>query len=67
MVTRVCQLRQQTNLSLAKIAEEILKECIDNGSRPSNDNLTLLIVDLAAYYQEYKKDAPESPVKAAFK
>jgi len=52
---------------LSEISEKIIKECLNDIGNPSNDNLTLMIVDLASYYEENKEDRPESPIKAAFK
>ena len=54
-------------MTLGQIAEQVIKDCLSDLKVPSNDNLTLMIIDVAAYYTENKKDQPESPVKAAFK
>ena len=51
VVKRVFALRQ-AGYNLAQISEQILDEClvIESNKRPPCDNLTLVIVDLAAYY-----------------
>jgi len=39
--------------TLSQTAEKILDECLDSDNRrPPNDNLTLIIVDLQAYFAE---------------
>lgn len=51
VVKRVLELRQ-ANYTLAQIAERIVEECLkpEKGKEPCNDNVTLMLVDMAAYY-----------------
>jgi hypothetical protein len=39
--------------NLAQISEKILDECLqlEQNKRPPNDNLTLVIIDVSAYYK----------------
>lgn len=50
---RVLQLRA-AGFNLAQISEKIIDECLEpeKGKRPPNDNITFMIVDVAAYYKE---------------
>lgn len=56
IVRRINELRRQTN-SLGKIAEIIVEECLrlENEAQPCNDNVTLIIVSLADYLQDYER------------
>lgn len=50
---RVLALRA-AGYNLAQISEKIIEECLEpeKGKRAANDNITLIIVDLAAYYTD---------------
>ena len=56
LVKRILELRAQ-NMSLGKISETILEECtsLQNVKRPCQDNLTLIIVSLSDYLNDWKQ------------
>jgi len=60
VVTRV-QVLRSAGYTLSQISERIIEECLEDGRRPSNDNLTLMIVDLAAFYNESTRQKLASP------
>ena len=51
IVKRVLQLRE-VGYTLAQISDKIIDECLQQNARPANDNITLLIIDLAAYFRD---------------
>jgi len=55
IVRRIGELRRQTD-SLGKIAETIVEECLrlEGVSKPCYDNVTLIIVSLADYLNDYE-------------
>jgi hypothetical protein len=55
-VKRVLELRRQTE-SLKMIAQTIVEECLrlEGVSKPSNDNVTLIIISLADYLMDYQQ------------
>ncbi len=63
VVHRVRELRR-ASFSLKQISEKILEECVADFGRASYDNLTLLIVDVAAYFADMQRNG--SPVRSAF-
>lgn len=56
IVKRVLELRRQTE-SLKMIAQTIVEECLrlEGVSKPSNDNVTLIIISLADYLMDYQQ------------
>jgi serine/threonine protein phosphatase PrpC len=56
VANRVLALRD-AGYNLAQISEKIIEECLEpeKGKRAANDNITLIIVDLAAYYNDRAK------------
>lgn len=52
IVSRV-QYWRNKGYTLAQVSEKIIDECLlpEKNKRPPNDNLTLLIIDLAAYHK----------------
>jgi len=61
LVKRILELRSQ-NMTLGKISETILEECISlhNVKKPCQDNLTLIIVSLRDYLNDWKKQLQQS-------
>lgn len=53
VVQLVCKLRERKARTLGEICEEVIRECLNNARNPPNDNVTILIVDLAKYYEDY--------------
>jgi len=55
----VLQLRA-AGFNLAQISEKIIDECLEpeKGKRPPNENITFMIVDVAAYYKESIRSFP---------
>jgi len=49
---------------LSQISQIILEECLADNSKPSGDNLTLMIIDVAAYYNDMLRI--ESPIRSVF-
>lgn len=47
----MCALRE-AGFTLSQISERVIEECLADGRHPANDNITLLIVDLGAYFTE---------------
>ncbi len=60
---RVLALRA-AGYNLAQISERIIEECLEpeKGKRAANDNITLIIIDLAAYYNDRIKIQVSTPV-----
>lgn len=50
--------------NLGQISEKIIEECLEpeKGKRAANDNITLIIVDLAAYYCDSEKPKVLTPI-----
>lgn len=61
VVDRVRSLRA-AGLSLSQICGQIVDEVLQDGRHPSNDNVTLMIVDLAAYYRDASVKPTLSPL-----
>lgn len=47
--------------NLAQITDKIIEECLGPGFKKPNDNVTLVIVDIAAYYLEHVRSRVQSP------
>jgi hypothetical protein len=62
VINRVLQLRA-AGYNLAQISEKIIDECLEpeKGKRPPNDNITFILVDVAAYYKESIRSSAQSP------
>lgn len=56
MVKRILQLRAK-NMNLGKVSETILEECLSlhNAKKPCQDNLTLIIVSLSDYLNDWER------------
>jgi len=59
IVRRINELRRR-HMSLGNISEKIVEECLrlEGVSKPCYDNVTLIIVSLAAYLTDYERRSP---------